>query len=244
MEQTTLTLQTADGPMDAYRTAPDGTGQLPALLVIQEAFGVNNHIRNVCRRLSAHGYVALAPELFHRTGRGVDLGYTDMSQVMPHFTKLTNSGILMDVQAGLAALHADPRVDPARIGVVGFCVGGLATFIAAEHTNAAAFVSFYGGGVLRARPNIALEPVIDDAERIRRPFLLIYGGQDQSIPADDVQAIDDRLTSLGKVHRVVTMPDGGHGFACDDRAAFHQPSSDEAWRITYDWLAEQLKQGN
>lgn len=240
MELTTLTLDTPDGPMQAYRTAPDGSGRGPALLVIQEAFGVNNHIRNVCQRVTAHGYVALAPELFHRTGTGVDLGYTDMSQVMPHFSKLTNAGILMDVQAGLAALRSDPRVDPDRIAVIGFCVGGFATFLAAAQTDAAAFVSFYGGGILRARPGIALEPIIDQADRIRRPLLMLFGGQDQSIPPADVQAIADTLAQLNTVHSVVTLPEGGHGFACDDRAAYHQSSNDEAWRITYEWLGRNL----
>lgn len=240
MEHTTLTLDTADGPMHAYRATPEGTRRLPALLVLQEAFGVNHHIKNVCQRLADHGYIALAPELFHRTGHGVELGYTDMSQVMPHFSRLTNSGIEMDVAAGLAALRADPRVDESRVGVIGFCVGGFATFLAAERTDAAAFVAFYGGGVLRARPGIALEPLIEDANRIRKPILLVFGGQDQSIPAEDVKAIGDRLTSLGKTHTIVTLPEGGHGFACDDRAAYHQPSSDEAWQTTYDWLAKTL----
>ena len=240
MTQQTLTLQTADGPMHAYRVAPDGAGRLPAMLVIQEAFGVNHHIRNVCHRIAEHGYVALAPELFHRTGHGLDLGYTDMAQVMPHFSTLTNAGIRMDIDAGLAALRADTRVDPARIGVIGFCVGGFSTVLAAEHTDAKTFVAFYGGGILRARPNIALTPLIEDAGLIRQPILLIFGGQDQSIPPEDVKAIDERLTALGKAHRVVTLPDGGHGFACDDRAAYHQPSSDEAWKVTYDWLSRHL----
>lgn len=240
MTETTLTLPTADGPMRAFRVAPDGDARLPALLVIQEAFGINNHIRNVCRRVAAHGYLTLAPELFHRTGEGVELGYTDMSQVMPHFSKLTNPGILMDIQTGLAALRADARVDPSRIGVIGFCVGGFSTFLAAEKTDAAAFVAFYGGGILRARPGIALEPLIGDADEIRRPILLLFGGQDQSIPPADVEEIDATLTRLGKVHQTVTLPDGGHGFACDDRAAYHQPSNDEAWRITYEWLGRNL----
>lgn len=240
MDQTTLTLDTADGPMQAYRTAPDGEGRGPALLVIQEAFGVNSHIRHVCQRLSAHGYVALAPELFHRTGTGVELGYTDMSLVMPHFSKLTNVGIEMDIRAGLATLRADPRVDPARVGVIGFCVGGFSTYLAAARTDAAAFVSFYGGGILRARPGIALEPLIDETPQISRPIMLLFGGTDQSIPAEDIQAIEDALTRHDKTHEIVTLPEGGHGFACDERAAFHQASNDEAWRLTYEWLERTL----
>lgn len=240
MTTTTTTLSTLDGAMHAYRAAPDGDDRRPALLVLQEAFGVNRHIRHVCERLASHGYVALAPELFHRTGDGVELGYTDMAQVMPHFSRLTNAGLSMDITAALAALAADPRVDARRIGVIGFCVGGFATFLAAEETQASAFVAFYGGGILRARPNIALEPLIERAGQITKPILLLFGGQDQSIPAEDIAAIANRLTTLQKAHQVVTLPDGGHGFACDDRSAYHQPSADEAWRITYDWLASTL----
>lgn len=240
MHEETVCFNTADGPMNAFRVTPDGVGRGPALLVLQEAFGVNGHIKNICRRLAAHGYVALAPELFHRTGTGVDLGYTDFSLVMPHFSQLTNAGLLTDITAGLAGLEHDARVDASRIGVIGFCVGGFATYLAAEHTSAKACVAFYGGGILRARPNVALTPIIDDTKRISHPLLLLFGGQDQSIPAEDVQIIDNVLTSLGKAHQVVTLPDGGHGFACDDRAAFHQPSSDEAWTTTYDWLEKHL----
>ncbi len=240
MMETVISLDTSDGPMRAFRTAPAGTDRRPALLVIQEAFGVNSHIRNVCRRLSARGYVALAPELFHRTGQGVELPYDDMAKVMPHFTALTNGGLLMDVRAGLAALETDARVDAARVGVIGFCVGGFTAFLAAEHTDARAFVAFYAGGIVRPRPNIALTPLIDDAHLIRGPLLLVFGGKDQSIPADDVHAVDARLTELGKDHDVVTLPEGGHGFACDERAAFHQRSSDRAWDVTYEWLGEHL----
>ncbi len=240
MHEETVTFNTSDGPMDAFRVTPDGEGRGPALLVLQEAFGVNRHIKNVCRRVAAHGYVALAPELFHRTGKGVDLGYTDFSLVMPHFSQLTNAGLLTDITAGLAALADDPRVDSSRIGVIGFCVGGFATYLAAEHTSARACVAFYGGGILRPRPNVALTPIIDDTNRITHPILMLFGGQDQSIPGEDVQIIDNVLTSLRKTHKVVTLPDGGHGFACDDRAAYHQPSNDEAWRITYEWLGKNL----
>jgi len=223
MAETTLVVDTADGPMHAYLAVADGAEQRPALLVLQEAFGVNHHIKNVCHRLAERGFVALAPELFHRTGTNVELGYTDMTQVMPHFSRLTNAGLEMDIKAGLAALAQQPQVDAGRIGVVGFCVGGFATFLAAETSDAKAFVAFYGGGILRARPNNALEPLIDRADQIRRPILLLFGGKDQSIPPEDVDAIDQRLTALGKPHEVVTLPEGGHGFACDERSAYHQP---------------------
>ncbi len=131
MEQT-IAVPTPDGPMQTFVALPDDRPageRLPALVVIQEAFGVNSHIKNVCRRIASHGYAAFAPELFHRLGDGVDLPYDDFSKVMPAFVTLTNDGLLADVQASLAAARADAHVDPDRVGIIGFCVGGFAAFL-------------------------------------------------------------------------------------------------------------------
>lgn len=236
----TITMPTGDGPMNAFIAEPAGSGRGPALLVCQEAFGVNSHIKNVCRRLADAGYVALAPELFHRSGAGIELGYTDFAKVMPYFQTLTNQTLLTDVRAGLKALRGEPRVDPNRVAVIGFCVGGFATFLAAEHTDAAAFVAFYGGGIVHTRPGINLTPLLDDADKIRKPILLLFGGQDQSIPEADVKAIEARLQALGTTHEIVTLPQGGHGFACDERASYDKDSADQAWRIAFDWLKRTL----
>ena len=245
MEQT-ITVTTPDGPMQTFVVLPDerpNDGPLPALLVIQEAFGVNNHIKNVCRRVASQGYAAFAPELFHRVGDGVDLPYDDFSKVMPTFTTLTNEGLLTDVKAALAAMHGDSRVDGTRVGVIGFCVGGFTAFLTAEHTDVAASVAFYGGGIVKERPGIKLTPLLGDVASIKRPLLLVFGGLDQSIPNTDIDAIQDALSTHEKEHTIVVMPEGGHGFACDDRAAYHQPSADDAWRITFEWLNRHLKSG-
>src|SRR5262249_4061664 len=152
---------------------------------------VNDHIRTVCHRLAEAGYVALAPELFHRTGAGIEIGYEEvmkrlgagesMTKVLPFFAELTNTALKMDLVAGIAALRNDTRVDPAQVGVIGFCLGGFATFLAAEETDAAAFVAFYGGGIVHARPGLNLTPLLDNASRIQAPLLLVFGEQDQSI---------------------------------------------------------------
>ncbi|MGC4082674.1 MAG: dienelactone hydrolase family protein [Vicinamibacterales bacterium] len=242
MDHTTITLQTAYGPMDALQDRTRRRGPTPGSPGDPGSVQSNHHIRNVCQRLTAHGYVALAPELFHCTGQGVELGYTDMSQVMPHFSKLTNSGILMDIEAGLASLTDDPRVDPARIGVIGFCAraGSRPSWLPSARMRKRSSSSMAAGS-LRARPGIALEPIIGDADRIHQPVLLMFEvDRIESIPAADIQEIDETLTRLGKPHLTVTMPDGGHGFACDERAAYHAPSNDEAWRITYEWLEGNL----
>lgn len=241
MEQT-ITINTPDGPMQTFVVTPEAGGPVPALVVVQEAFGVNSHIKNVCRRMAAAGYAAFAPELFHRIGDGVDLPYDDFAKVMPAFVTLTNDHLLADVTAALAAARADARVDAARVGVIGFCVGGFTAFLAAEKTDVEASVVFYGGGIVHERPGIALTPLLDAVDGIASPMLLVFGAQDQSIPTSDIDAIQEKLAAAEKAHTIVVMPEAGHGFACDERAAYHQASADEAWRITFEWLDRHLRQ--
>lgn len=246
MEQT-IAVPTPDGPMQTFVVLPDDRPageRLPALVVIQEAFGVNSHIKNVCRRIAAHGYAAFAPELFHRLGDGVDLPYDDFSKVMPSFVTLTNDGLLADIRASLSAARADEHVDADRVGVIGFCVGGFAAFLAAEQTDVKVAVAFYGGGIVKERPGIKLTPLLGDVASIQAPLLLVFGGQDQSIPNTDIDQIQDALSTHEKQHTIVVMPEGGHGFACDERAAYHQSSAEDAWRITFEWLNRHLRAGS
>jgi carboxymethylenebutenolidase len=161
---------------------------------------------------------------------------------MPAFGTLTNETLLTDVTETLAAARADKRVDPARVGIIGFCVGGFTAFLAAEKTDVKAAVVFYGGGIVHERPGLPLKPLLDGVDGIESPMLLVFGGQDQSIPGADIDAIQERLANAGKTHTIVVMPEGGHGFACDERAAHHQASADEAWRITFEWLNRHLRQ--
>lgn len=235
------TLQTPDGPMDAFLALPEGSAPAPALVVAQEAFGVNRHIQEVCRRLAREGYIALAPELFHRTGAGMELLYTNIEAVMPHLARLTNAGIEMDLQAALEYLRGLTRAMPRHVGVVGFCLGGFAAFLAACRTDVAAAVSFYGGGVVRDRPGIDLRPLLSETERITAPILLFFGADDASIPPEDIESIRSRLSATGKVHDIVVYPGAGHGFLCDARASFHAQAAADAWRRTCRWLQHTLR---
>ena len=240
MSEQTVTLQTADGPMDAFVAKPDHPGRAPALLVAQEAFGVNGHIKNVCRRIAGQGYVALAPELFHRDGPGIDLPYDDFPKVMPYMARLTNAGLLMDVEAGLKALRGRDDVDAARVGIIGFCMGGFTTLLAACRLNVRTAVAFYGGGVVRERPGIGLKPFVDELPRAKAPVLAIFGGNDQSITEEDIAAIREGLDASGATREVVVYPEAGHGFACDARASYHAESATAAWKKTWKWLGGNL----
>src|SRR6266566_3922080 len=146
-----VTLQVADGTtMNAFVATPGDGGKLPGLLVFQEAFGVNPHIRDVTQRFAKQGYVAISPELFHRTGPGFEGTYDNFPACMPHMQALTPDGLIKDVQAAFEWLQKSPRVLPNCTASVGFCMGGRVSFLANSTVPLKAAISFYGGGIAPA----------------------------------------------------------------------------------------------
>jgi carboxymethylenebutenolidase len=242
MKPLKFTVATADGPMDVHLAMPARAKRhrARAIVVLQEAFGVNPHILKVCDRLAAAGYLAAAPELFHRTGSGVQYGYQDFEKIRPLLPGITNDRLLMDVSAAYKFLVGRSDVDPRQITTIGFCMGGFASALAACHLPLAAAVSFYGGGLARARLGMGLTPLLDDFSGLSCPTLFFFGEQDQNITPEDVAAVRTRLQTLGKPHEIVVYPDAGHGFFCEERAAYHAASAAAAWSKTLQWLESQL----
>jgi carboxymethylenebutenolidase len=206
------------------------------LLVIQEAFGVNEHIEDVCRRFAAEGWLAVAPHLFHRTG-DPKLGYDDLGPVMPHMKALTADGILADVDAGIA--HLEAAGFPSNgIGVVGFCMGGTVTLVTAARRDVGAGVTFYGGGVAEGR--FGFGPLVEEAKDLRAPWLGLFGDEDAGIPVEQVEALRAAATSSGQATEVVRYPEAGHGFHCDRRDSYHEAAAKDAWQRTLDWFERYL----
>ncbi len=230
-----LTVGTADGPMDVYEAIPDGDAR-GAVVVIQEAFGVNEHIRDVTRRVANAGYHAVAPALFHRAGGGAidDYGNIDFNQVIALFEGVTDDGILTDVDAALGLLH-DAGFTDGRIGIVGFCFGGRVTFLVAARRALAAAVGFYGGGIAAAG-HLPFPPLIDEAATLQTPWLGLFGDEDASIPVDAVEALRAALRAAPVDADVVRYPEAGHGFHCDRRADYHEASARDAWSRTLAWF--------
>jgi len=235
--ETITTLATADGPMDLYESLPDGK-PLGAVIVIQEAFGVNDHIQDVTRRFAAAGYRAAAPTLFHRAGGGT-APYTDFTKVMPLFKGVTDDAIMMDVDAALAHLRGQGFRDD-RIAIVGFCMGGRVTFLVATRRKLGAAVGFYGGAIVSARrPGFA--PLIGDAAKLATPWLGLFGDADASIPVEDVETLRETLAREAKVPSlIVRYPGAEHGFHCDVRASYKEDAAKDAWARTLDWLRRLL----
>jgi carboxymethylenebutenolidase len=236
MATTMHTLSTADGPMDLYEATPDGDAHA-AIVVIQEAFGVNDHIKDVTRRFAAEGYHAVAPALFHRAGGGT-AGYDDFASIIPMFDGLTDDGILVDVDAALEHLRGAGFAD-SSIGIVGFCFGGRATFLTAARRKIGAGVGFYGGGITEQSP-LPFPPLIVEAATLQTPWLGFFGDQDAMIPSEGVEALRTALKAAPVATEIVRYPDAGHGFHCDARGDYHPESAGDAWQRTLAWFGRFL----
>jgi carboxymethylenebutenolidase len=241
MSETRVVIETPEGPMEGHFERPEGSPRSPGILVAQEAFGVNEHIRGVCRRLAGAGYAALAPELYHRQGSGIVVDYGDFDRARPLLASLTPDGLTSDLLSALSFLDAHPAVDPARIGIVGFCVGGYVSFLAACRTHVSVAVCFYGGGIATPRAKSNLPALLSEAERIRCPVLSLFGEEDASIPLSDVEAIRSALSALGKDYGIVTYPGAGHGFFCELRTSYREEAAADAWKRSLDWLERSLR---
>jgi carboxymethylenebutenolidase len=208
------------------------------IVVIQEAFGVNDHIEDVCRRFADEGYLAVAPHLFHRTG-DPKLSYDEQarSEIMEHMGAITAENVFTDVDEALAYL-AEASIASSNIGVVGFCMGGTVTLAVAAMREVGAGVTFYGGGLTAGR--FGFPAGVELAPQLRAPWLGLFGDLDQGIPIDDVEALRAAAATAGVTTEVVRYADAGHGFHCDQRDSYHAASASDAWRRTLAWFDEYL----
>ncbi|HEY5092182.1 MAG TPA: dienelactone hydrolase family protein [Acidimicrobiales bacterium] len=208
-----------------------------AVIVVQEAFGVNDHIRSVADRLSDEGFLAVAPQLFHRDG-SPEVPYDDFKQAMPLMTSLTKVGLTNDLNATTDFL-ATLGFKPANIAVVGFCMGGTVSFYAATLGTVGAAASFYGGGLATGR--FGFPPLIELAPELKCPWLGLYGDLDQSIPPEQVEELRGVTDGLSVTTEIVRYPEGQHGFHCDARPdAYNEAAAINAYERTLDFFAEHL----
>jgi carboxymethylenebutenolidase len=229
----TVSLTVGDGTtMAAVVARPQSGGPWPGLLVLQEAFGVNAHIRDVTRRFAAQGYVAIAPELFHRTGPGFQGSYGDFDAVRAHIGALTEDGLRDDVTTAYDWLGTQATVKPGAIAAVGFCLGGRVAFLANAALPLSAAVSFYGAGIAPA--------LLAHAAGLHGSMLFFWGGRDQHIDAAQRRAVVDALTTAGRPFMNVEIADADHGFFCDQRPSYHAVAAGLAWDLTLAFLRTHL----
>jgi carboxymethylenebutenolidase len=228
-------------PMPAFLAVPETPGPRGAVVVLEEIFGVNRHIRDVTERVAREGYVAIAPDIHHRAAPGQELAYDaeGVKRGMALIPQLTAAGFDADLRATLDALRARPDVKIDRVGCMGFCIGGHLAYLAACTSDLRATASFYGGGIATFSPGGGA-PTLEKTGGIRGRILCLFGREDQAIPQAQVQAIRAALELHRVRHEVVVYDGAGHGFFCDQRAAFHPPSRDDAWERVKRLFREEL----
>lgn len=223
--------------MRGYLAKPEGAPRA-AIIVYQEIFGVNSHIRDVTERFAKEGYLALAPELFHRTAPGFDVGYTeaDMGPAFAQMGALTQEGVEADVKASVAWLRDNAK--GLKIAAIGYCMGGRTACLSAILEPLACAISYYGGGIA---PNQFNPGFMDRLKNLQAPVLFLWAGKDHFIPAEAVQSIDAELRAHNKSFISTTFADADHGFFCDQRGSYNSASAAVAWPMTLAYLSDKTK---
>jgi len=215
--------------MRAYVAYPEKKGLHPGLMVFQEAFGVNAHIRDITERFAEQGYVAIAPELFHRTAAaGFEASYSDFPSIRPHMQAVTADAAEADIRTTYDWLHSHSQVKRDEISCVGFCMGGRVSFIADSILPLHAAVSFYGGGIA---PDL-----LNRAASLHAPILLIWGGLDKHITPELRRSVVEAVAAQHKPYVNAEFSQADHGFFCDQRSSYEPKSARQAWALTLEFL--------
>jgi carboxymethylenebutenolidase len=218
--------------MQCYVSIPEGNGPFPAVMVFQEAFGVNGHMRHVADRVAKEGYVAIAPELFHRTAKpGEEFAYGDFAPIMPHFQGITVDGMSADIKAVYDWTQKQSNVKHDKIGCIGFCLGGRVSFLANATVPIAAAVSFYGGQTAA---------LADKAPMLHGPHLFAWGGLDKHITPDQVDTVINAMKAANKPYTNIVFSYADHAFHCDDRPAYNKNAATEAWALSMAFFKNHL----
>jgi carboxymethylenebutenolidase len=209
--------------LGAYRADPSGPSK-GGIVVIQEIFGVNHHIRAVCDRLAAEGYTAVAPALFDRTQKGFECGYTpdEIANARKFVANPNWDAMMKDTQAAI-----DDIKSAGPVAIIGFCMGGSVAFLAACRLNGlACAIAYYGGQVAKFAD-----------EKPKVPVQMHFGEKDQGIPMTDVEMIKQKQPQA----EIYTYPDAPHGFHCDERASYTESAAKIAWPRALEFLKKHLK---
>jgi len=222
-----------DGDVPAYRAAPEKGGPFPVVLVVQEIFGVHEHIKDVCRRLAKLGYLAIAPELYARQG---DVSKLEREEIMKVVAKVPDDQVMGDLDAAVAWAKKDGNGDTSKLGITGFCWGGRIVWLYAAHNkDLKAGVAWYGrltGTATKLQPKFPIDVVGD----LKCPVLGLYGEKDTGIPVKDVEAMQAALKKADKTAEIVLFKDAPHAFFADYRPSYKKDAAEDGWKKLQDWF--------
>ena len=233
-----VTVPTGGEAMPCHLARPANAGLYPGLVVVMEAFGLNDHIRRITERFAADGFVAVAPNLYFRQPNNV-VEYNDLPGALRLMGSLDDDQVVADMSAAIDYLKGIKEVLP-KFGTVGFCMGGRIAFLTAcRNSEVKATAPYYGGGMVSPRQPGAKAP-IEYVGGLKAPVLAFFGGKDAFIPPGDVDKFRDALKKAGKTAEVVLYADADHGFMCDDRPSYHAGAAKEAWPKTVSFFKRHL----
>jgi carboxymethylenebutenolidase len=230
-------IPTRDGPVPAYRAMPEKGGKLPVVLVVQEIFGVHEHIKDVCRRLAKLGYFAITVELYFRQGDVTQ--FTDNQEI---FAKVVNhvpdSQVMSDLDAAVVYAESTGKADTSRLGVTGFCWGGRITWTYCVHNpKVKAGAAWYGRLVAPGRAPLQPAYPVELAPYLKVPVLGLYGGADAGIPVEQVEQMRAALKAAGNTTSEIVVYDGApHAFYADYRPSYRKEAAEDAWKMALDFL--------
>ena len=232
-----VSIPVADGKIPGYRAMPAKAGVFPTIIVIQEIFGVHEHIQDVCRRLAKLGYFAIAPELYSRQGDVSTM--TDIGEILSKVVaKVPDAQVNSDIDAAVVFAKASKHANTDRLGVIGFCWGGRQTWLYAAHNpKVKAAVSYYGllDGM---KSDIKLNDPIDIGATLKVPVLGLYAEMDSFIKPAVIDQMETALVKSGSGSQIVVFPAVNHGFNADYRPTYDKTAAQYAWKLTRDWLKE------
>jgi carboxymethylenebutenolidase len=235
LEAGEVKVPTSDGEVPAYRAMPDHGGPFPTVLVIQEIFGVHEHIKDVCRRLAKLGYFAIATELYARQG---DVSkFTDIREIISKVvSKVPDAQVMSDLDASVAYAKGTGKADVAKLAATGYCWGGRIVWLYAAHNeNLKAGSAWYGRVVGEANELQPKHP-IDVVASIKAPILGLYGATDTGIPVETVKRMEKALGDAGKTAEIVVYPDTPHAFFADYRQSYRKDQAEDAWKRMLAWF--------
>ncbi len=224
-----------DGSIPAYRAMPDKGGPFPTVLVIHEAWGVHEHIKDLCRRLAKAGYFAIAAELWARQGNAAEA--KDIEETRKLMASVPTDQVMSDLDATEAYAKSTGKADTSKLAVTGFCWGGFATWMYAAHNpDLKAAVAWYGPD--RKLTELTPKNPVDIAGQVKCPVLAFYGGQDQSIPQDTREKREAACKAAGKTCEVKVYPDAPHGFNADYRPSYRPDDAKDGWAKMLAWFKD------
>ena len=232
-----VSIPVSGGHIPGYRAMPKSGKSFPLVLVVQEIFGVHEHIKDMCRRFAKLGYMAVAPELYVRQGDVSKLA--DIQEIISKVVgKVPDAQVLSDLDAAVDWAAQSGKGDTRRLGITGFCWGGRVVWLYAAHNPKLKAGAAWYGRLVGQTSELQPKHPIDVAGSLKAPVLGLYGGKDQGIPLDSIEIMRAALKAARNPSEIIVYPDAGHGFNADYRPGYNKEDAEDGWKRLQAWFTK------